>query len=69
MIVKYTGENLEPSYKIARKKSPREKGGDGYGVCWLLKQEEKERIKRWRGLLYGDKRGGCCGTMCTFEIS
>ena len=37
MIVKYTGENLEPSYKIARKKSPREIGEDGYGVCRLLK--------------------------------
>ena len=36
MIVKYTRENLEPSYKIARKKPPREKGGNGYAVCQLL---------------------------------
>ena len=42
MMAKYTGENLEPSYEIARMKPPREKGGDGYGVCRLLKEEEKE---------------------------
>ena len=48
MMAKYTGENLKPSYEIARRKPPRKKGGDGYGVCKLLKEEEKERIKRWR---------------------